>query len=75
MTTIQALQTAAVETVVSRLIGDVLLMGERFLEVFLNGPLAALLVLLGGLLIAVSSAVFGGLSFGGVLSWFFRLAE
>jgi hypothetical protein len=75
MTTIQALQTATVETVVSRLLGDVLLMGERFLAVLLNDPLAALLLMLGGLLIAVSSAVFGGLSVGGLFSWFFRLAE
>lgn len=43
-------------------------------DLLLNDPLATLLLLVGALLVGVASAIFGWLSAGGALSWFFRLA-
>jgi hypothetical protein len=42
---------------------------ERFLEIATTDPIAALMLLTGTVLVAVSMAVFGVLSVGGVLSW------
>lgn len=42
---------------------------ERFLEIATTDPIAAFLLLTGAALVAVSTAVFGVLTVGGVLSW------
>jgi hypothetical protein len=42
---------------------------ERFLEIAATDPIAALLLLAGAALVAVTVAVFGVLSLGGVLAW------
>ena len=41
---------------------------ENFVEVALNDPGAAAMLAVGALLVAIPSAVFGGLAAGGVLS-------
>lgn len=43
-------------------------LGSEFVDVATIGPIPALLVLLGGLLFAVSFGVFGYLSVGGILA-------
>ena len=48
---------------------------KLFTEVALSDPLSAVLVALGGLLTAVAVTVFGGLSAGGLVSYFLRLLE
>lgn len=54
---------------------DAIESAELFTDVALADPLSAVLVALGGLLTAVAVAVFGGLSAGGLVSYFLRLLE
>ena len=42
---------------------------ERFLEIAGTDPIAALMLLVGATLVAVTMAVFGVLSVGGALTW------
>lgn len=55
-----------------QLLQSILEMPGRFLDIALQDPISALLILIGAALVGGASAVFGYLSLGAVLSLFMR---
>ena len=56
-------------------VGDAIRAVELFTEVALTDPLSALLVAVGGLFTVAATAVLGGLSAGGAVTFLLRLLE
>jgi len=58
------------QSLLSELLQSIVAMPSRFVDVALNDPLAALMLVVGAVITTLSVAVFGYLSLGAVLSLF-----